>query len=131
MPGQTYVFFDLDDTLLDYAVCREQFQRELTRHLAAGFGGNSSEWEAAIAVAIPASIGRYLERFGGNPLAGFNAWLPGEQGRVAEEIFERVGKPFPADVPAAEYAARIQFTALAECSAPFPNADSTLKALYD
>src|SRR2546423_1956885 len=95
MSKDLYLFIDFDDTLSDFRLLGEQYVSELARRLAGEFGGDVPRWAAALKPELEASIARYTERFTGNPLAGFNAWIATEIPRVVSAVFERAGVPAP------------------------------------
>src|SRR5262245_37647852 len=111
MPDPTYLFLDFDDTLSDFEALGAMYVRELAALLAGDFGGEEAAWAAAVQPELAASKARYVEKFAGDPLAGFNAWIGPERARVAEAVFARVGRPFPTDDPPDVLAARLQFDA--------------------
>jgi len=131
MAEPTFVFLDFDDTLSDFEEHGRQYVAELALLLAQEHGGTETEWSDAIRPALQESLHRYVERFAGNPLAGYAAWLEEERARAAASIFQRMGRPLPEGEPLADYARRVQFDALTACNAAFPGACEGLRQLFE
>jgi phosphoglycolate phosphatase-like HAD superfamily hydrolase len=131
MPEGVFLFVDFDDTLSDFAALGGQYVEQLSRLLSSEFGGEPGEWAAATVPELEASVARYVEKFVGNPLAGYNAWIEEERARVAAAIFARVGRELPANEPLGPLAKRVQFDALTNCNAVFPGTEEALHALFE
>jgi FMN phosphatase YigB (HAD superfamily) len=131
MAEQTYLFLDFDDTLCNMAEHRRQLVQELASLLTDEYGGGEDEWAPILAPILAASLIRYREEFGGQPLAGFNRWIIEQRARVAREILEAKGIGLPADTDFGGIAARLQFEALTACNASFPNTEEALRELFD
>ena len=130
MPGEQYVFLDFDNTLSDMNEVGEQYVRELATLLSSGYGKEADDWIVALRPELSASIGRYVDKFAGDPLAGYNAWIEEERARVATAIFGRMTVPMPAGESMAEIAKRIQFDALTSCYATLPGGEEALRELF-
>ncbi len=126
-----HLFFDFDDTLSDFDRFGAQYVTALAGILSREMGGGAGKWHEAISPALAASIGRYLRRFLGNPLQGYNAWISEERPRVVADVFGRVGLEAPDAESAGHLAVLLQEKALRRCSALFPGADSALMELFD
>ena len=107
MGDALYLFIDFDDTLSDFGLLGEQFVSELARRLARDFGADSTTWAAALKPELEASIARYADRFTGDPLAGFRAWIAEERPRVVAAVFERAETAVPTKEPLATLGERL------------------------
>ena len=125
------LFFDFDDTLSDYERFGAQYVAALAGVLSLEMGGPAEEWGQAVQYALSAGVERYLERFQGSPLAGYNVWLAEERSRVVTEVFLRAGRIAPDSESAVALAVLLQDRALRGCSALFAGADSALRQLSD
>jgi len=126
-----HLFFDFDDTLSDFDRFGAQYLTALAEILSREIGGAAEVWHEAIPPALAASVGRYLLRFQGKPLAGYNAWFSEERPRVVADVFGRAGLDAPDAESAGQLAVLLQERALRRCSALFPGADTALRQLSD
>lgn len=127
MPGERTVFLDFDDTLSDPFQFHVQYVREVGALLAPRYGGAEERW-ATTADDLLASVEmEYAERFAGNPLNGYCAWLETVRERSAVTMFEWMGIQAPEDP--ARVAREAQFEALRRCNAAFPGAVDALEGL--
>src|SRR5437764_2943 len=117
MPAPVYVFLDFDNTLSDHTKLGQLYVKELAALLNDRFGQDTGRWAAALKPALDESIHRYVEKFTGNPLAGYNEWLARERVRATEELFQLMGVPLPETEPVDLLAMRLQFEALTACRA--------------
>ena len=125
------LFFDFDDTLSDFNAFVPAYVTSLSNALSMEMGGDSESWSLAIAPAIAAAIERYAERFRGNPLAGYNAWIREERARIVNDVFVRMGRQ-PLDTESAhDLAIHLQERGLRPCNCLFEGADSALRQLAD
>ena len=131
MGDALYLFIDFDDTLSDFGLLGEQFVSELARRLARDFGADSTTWAAALKPELEASIARYADRFTGDPLAGFRAWIAEERPRVVAAVFERAETAVPTKEPLATLGERLQSESLVVCDATFTGAKDCLQELSD
>lgn len=125
------LFVDLDSTLCDSSLLREQYSDELASLLSSDVGGGKSTWRSAIGPVMDAALRRYDETFQGKPLAGFCAWLEEERVRATRELFAAAGMPDRDDASLADIGRRLQFDALAACDASFDGAECALQRLYE
>jgi phosphoglycolate phosphatase-like HAD superfamily hydrolase len=131
MPEGVFLFVDFDDTLSDFSALGAQYVQEVSRLLSNEFGGDAAEWAVAVVPELEASVARYVGKFVGNPLAGYNSWIEEERVRVAEAIFGRAGRELPAGESPGTLAKRIQFDALTSCNAVFPGVEEALHTLFE
>jgi phosphoglycolate phosphatase-like HAD superfamily hydrolase len=128
MPDK-FVFLDFDNTLSDQFRFNTQYVREIGALLAPQFGGEPEAWERA-AIAMLETLERdYIARFGGNPLAGYCAWLEEARFTAAERLFGGMGLPVPSSVR--DLGMETQFRALSACDATFPGARDALLTLVE
>ena len=127
MPIERFVFLDFDDTLSDPYRFHTQYVREIGALLAPQYGGDAADWSKGAIDVLQTLEAEYIERFVGNPLNAYCAWLDTVRARSAGLLFERMGMPPPPD--SRRVARETQFNALRRCNALFPGCGSALHAL--
>ena len=125
------LFFDFDDTLSDFNTFVPAYIASLSDVLSLDMGGVPESWSRAIAPGLAAAVERYADRFRGNPLAGYNAWIREERARIVNDVFARMGRQLLDSDSAHDLAVHLQERGLRPCNCLFGGADPALRRLVD
>jgi FMN phosphatase YigB (HAD superfamily) len=128
MPDK-HIFIDFDYTLSDQVELNMQYVREAAALCAPEFGGEIRAWEHAAAHMIEATHAEYVQRWLGNPVGDYAAWLDDMRLKAIEMLFGEAGVPLPANPLQA--AKELQFAVLSACDASYPGAVETMTALFE
>lgn len=129
MSNMPTVLIDFDDTLSDPIPFFLQFTREIGGSLSDRFGGEPAAWDKAAVEMLHVVQDDYLDRFVGNPTAGYLEWLRALRFRSMRLVCDAMAVSVPPDVE--RLSLEVQFEALSRCHAGFPGAEQALAELAE